>query len=155
MVLYYRKYWSRHEVAQLKRVNLEIVINYLSSFEFSPLKTHSVWSHKRIWNKSTPFHVFTVWMFQRHQTLSIHPPVELFAYYVFLCDADRRWSPQGTRPQCVHRLDFIKVQKIAPDRDHWAPRSVSLPLFPPSLCLTWQTELLSRRRRLNIKEKNK
>lgn len=33
--------------------------------ESSPFKTNFVWSHKRIWNESTPFHVCTVGMFQR------------------------------------------------------------------------------------------
>lgn len=61
--------------------------------EFPPLKGGFVWSHKRIWNKSSLFHVCKVKMFQRHQAPSIYPPAELFAYYVFLCVADRRWSP--------------------------------------------------------------
>lgn len=114
---------------------------YSAQREFSPLKTHCVWSHKRILNKSTLFYVCTVEIFQRHQAPSIHPPVELFPYYVFLSVADRRWSPQGTRPQCVHRLDFIKVQKIAPDRDQWVLLATLPPHLSPSLCLTWQTEL--------------
>ncbi len=32
------------------------------------------------------------------------------------------------RDQCVHRLDFIKAQKIAPDRDHWVPLFLSITL---------------------------
>lgn len=108
-----------------------------------------VWSRKRGWNKSTVFHVAEVKVFQRHQPPSVYPPEELFAHYVVpLCRRQAIIASGYTTTVCICRLDFIKAQKIAPDRDHRAPS-----LLPPVLRLTWQTEPVSWWHRLNMEEK--
>lgn len=58
---------------------------YSTQRDFSPLKTHCVWSHKRILNKSTLFHVCTVEMFQRHQALS--QSIHRWSYSLIMCSS--------------------------------------------------------------------